>query len=225
MAQLLKLFGRCVVDGTKVPFAWQFLTYGSSTEWETIANIYREDLLSIGVKMDPIAVEWSTHLKKMEDREFDAVSAAWVPAWEADLMQIWHSQEADRPKSSNRIGFRNKDADRIAEALRREFDLDKRIGLLKELDKIVTGEHHWILEWTAPYERFVYWDKFGYPDGILTRVGSYRDIPTLWWFDPAKQRALEEARKSGGTLPVGASDNRYWLDYGEREKKGSQEAR
>ena len=84
----------------KIPLAWQFLIYGSSTEWETIANIYREDLLSIGVKMDPIAVEWSTHLKKMEDREFDAVSAAWVPGWEADLMQIWHSQEADRPKSA-----------------------------------------------------------------------------------------------------------------------------
>ena len=27
--------------------------------------------MSIGVKMDPVALEWSTQLKKVEDREFE----------------------------------------------------------------------------------------------------------------------------------------------------------
>jgi ABC-type transport system substrate-binding protein len=170
-----------VVNGTKTPFAWQFLIYGSSTEWETIANIYREDLLNIGVKMDPIAVEWSTQLKKMEDREFDAVSAAWVPAWEADLMQIWHSQEADRPKSSNRIGFRNKDADRIAEALRREFDPQKRVDLCHEFHALV----HDLQPYTFIYQRSraaLYWDHLNDPEFSL--VAPHRDA-RFWSFETA----------------------------------------
>lgn len=155
-----------VIDGAKVPFAFQLVIYGSSTEWDTIANIYREALLSIGVKMDPVALEWSTHLKKVEDRDFDAVTLSWVPGWEADLMQIWHSQEADRPKLSNRIGFRNKDADRIAEALRREFDPQKRTNLCHEFHGLV----HELQPYTFVYQRSraaLYWDYVNTPEFSL----------------------------------------------------------
>ena len=46
-----------------------------------------------------------------------------------------------KTKSSNRIGFRNKDADRIAEALRREFDQDKRVALCHEFHALVHELH------------------------------------------------------------------------------------
>ena len=46
--------------------------------------------------------------------------------------------------------------------------------LLQELDGIITNEHHWILEWTAPYQRVVYWNKFGQPKGMLT---PHRRLP------------------------------------------------
>jgi ABC-type transport system substrate-binding protein len=170
-----------VIDGTKTPFAFQMVIYGSSTEWDTIANIYREALMSIGVKMDPVALEWSTHLQKVEDRDFDAVSLSWVPAWEADLMQIWHSQEADRPKSSNRIGFRNKDADRIAEALRREFDQDKRVALCHEFHALV----HDLQPYTFVYQRHraaLYWDYVNTPEFSL--VPPIRDA-RYWSFATA----------------------------------------
>jgi ABC-type transport system substrate-binding protein len=170
-----------VIDGTNVSFAFQMVIYGSSTEWDTIANIYREALMSIGVKMDPVALEWSTHLQKVEDRDFDAVSLAWVPAWEADLMQIWHSQEADRPKSSNRIGFRNKDADRIAEALRREFDQEKRVELCHEFHALV----HELQPYTFVYQRHraaLYWDYVNKPEFSL--VPPIRDA-RYWSFATA----------------------------------------
>jgi ABC-type transport system substrate-binding protein len=170
-----------VIDGAKIPFAFHLVIYGSSTEWETIANIYREALLTIGVKMDPVALEWATHLKRVEDREFDAVTLSWVPGWEADLMQIWHSQEADRPKSSNRIGFRNKDADRIAEALRREFDPDKRVALCHEFHALV----HELQPYTFVYQRSraaAYWDYMNEPEFSL--VPPIRDA-RYWSFATA----------------------------------------
>ena len=74
---------------------FSMLIYGGSSEFSTLANIYREDLLQIGIKLTPRAVEWSTMLKKMNDREFD-VYGAWNLGWETDLVQLWHSKKQTR---------------------------------------------------------------------------------------------------------------------------------
>lgn len=146
-----------VIDGVKTDFSFTMLIYGGSTEYATLAEIYREDLLSIGVKMVPSAVEWSTMLKKMDEREFDVYTGAWVLSFPTDLMQIWHSKEADKSKSSNRIGFRNDDADRIAETLRTTFDEDKRVELCHEFHALMHEEQ----PYTFIYQRqrpVLYWD-------------------------------------------------------------------
>ncbi len=152
-----------VIDGQKVDFTFTLLIYGSSNEYATLAEVYREDLLSIGIKMLPSAVEWSTMLKKMDEREFDVYTGAWVLSLPTDLMQIWHSKEADKAQSSNRIGFRNKEADRIAEALRIEFDTDKRTALCHEFHALLHEEQ----PYTFIYQRsrpVLYWDHMNTPE-------------------------------------------------------------
>ena len=79
-------------------------------------------------------------LKKMNDREFDVYTGAWVLGWETDLHSSGIPKEADKTKSSNRIGFRNKEADRIADTLRRTFDEDERLKLCRAFHKLVHDE-------------------------------------------------------------------------------------
>ena len=172
-----------VIDGKKVEFEFVLTIYGGSTEWTAIASIYREALLSIGIKMTPSALEWSTMLKKIDERSFDGYSGAWVMGWDTDLMQIWHSQEADRPQSSNRIGFRNPEADRIAEALRRSLDTQERVGLCHQFHALVHEEQ----PYTFIYERVrpvLYWDYMNemqfmqtYPERDI-RYQSFAAVPT-----------------------------------------------
>jgi ABC-type transport system substrate-binding protein len=162
-----------VVKGTRRPFSFSMLVYGGSNEYETLANIYRESLLQIGVRLNPRPLEWATLLKKMDEKEFDAYTSGWVMDWDIDLMQIWHSKEADRPNSSNRIGFRNKEADRIAEALRREFDHKKRVALCHEFHALIHEEQ----PYTFIYERdraVLYWDHMNELEFRL--VYPYRDL-------------------------------------------------
>lgn len=162
-----------VVDGQKIPFEFSMLVYGGSSEYETLANIYREDLLQVGVKLNPRPVEWSTMLKKMDEREFHAYTGAWVLSWETDLVQLWHSKEADKVKSSNRIGFRNKDADRIAVALRRTFDEGERTKLCHEFHNLLHEEQ----PYTFIYQRnrpVLYWNYMNNPEFSL--VYPYRDV-------------------------------------------------
>ncbi len=162
-----------VIKGRKQPFEFTMVTYGSSNEWTTIASIYRESLLQLGVKMNPRPLEWSTMLKKLDEKEFDAFSGGWALTWDTDLMQIWHSKEADRPKSSNRVGFRNKEADRIAEALREEFDQEKRVKLCHQFHALVHEEQ----PNTFIYQRdraVLYWDHMNELE--FSPVRPHRDI-------------------------------------------------
>ena len=68
--------------------------------------------------------------------------------------------------------------------------------------------------WQSPYQRIAYWNKFGKPEGYLTRFGDYRDVPGLWSIDP--QLAASVAKGMGDTsakMPVGAVDVHYWDEY------------
>ncbi len=193
---------------------------------ERFFTVYQEDLRKVGITLNLRLVTFETLVKLLDDRTFGMASIAYTgetfPSPEANL----RSDLADQKNTNNITGFKNKRADQIIAAYEKEFDFDKRVKLLSELDGIVTNEHHWILEWTAPYERVIYWDKFGQPEGILTRIGDYRDIPSLWWVEPDKVRQLEQAQRDQSMrLVVGPSDNRYWLEFAKREAQGSPSAK
>ncbi len=161
-----------VIDGKKVPFEFTMVIYGGSTEYETLARVYGEALQRIGIRMTPQPLEWAAQLKKNAERDFDAYSGAWVPSWEIDLFQIWHSSEADKPQSSNYVSFRNPEGDRIAEELRREFDPQKRIELCHQFHALVHDEQ----PYTFFYQRkrpVLYWDYVNEP--VISRLNPHRD--------------------------------------------------
>ncbi len=122
------------------PFEFTFVVPGGVKELNALANIFRDDLLKIGVKMNIETAEWSLFLKRMDEKAFDAYVAAWTTGWDEDLYQIWHSSQADVPKGSNRIGFRNKAADRIIEDLRATFEPAERVKLLQAFHRLVADE-------------------------------------------------------------------------------------
>jgi hypothetical protein len=138
----------------------------------------------------------------------------------------WLSQLADQKNNNNITGFKNARADQIMLQYQKTFDIAARTKLLQELDGIFTAEHHWVFEWTAPYERVAFWHKFGYPQGHLSRIGSFRDIVRLWWIDPERSRRLAEAtRDQSIDLGEGATDDRYWLEFAKAETEGARATR
>ena len=124
-------------DGVRTPFEFRFMLYGSSPEWASLANIYKDDLLKIGVKIDVEPLEWSLMTKRMDEKEFDAFSGGWLMGWESDPYQLWHSSQADIPRGSNRVGFRNAEADELIERLRETFDEQERVRMFRRLHGLI----------------------------------------------------------------------------------------
>lgn len=172
-----------VVDGETIEMDFTLLAYKKPTvrQW---TSIFKEDLRKIGVQMTPKAIEWPTMQKRMNGKKFDAYTGGWALAWGIDPYQIWHSSQADIPKGSNRVGFRNERADEIIETLRKTFDKDKRIELLREFHKIV---HE-----TQPYT-FFYAPKSVYgwqprlEDVVFQKIRP-QDLSLPWHIDPELRR-------------------------------------
>ena len=146
-----------LIDGAVVEFEFDLTVYGSSDEYRTLGNIYKEDLAKIGVTMNVRPMEWSNLLKRVDDREFDAVTLAWVSSPDVDFYQIWHSSQADIPKGSNRVGFRNAKGDEIIESLQREFDYDERVRLANSFHRLVYEEQPYTFFYTR--KKQVYWQR------------------------------------------------------------------
>lgn len=161
-----------IIDGKRVSFEFTLMIYGSSTAFNAMASVYREALLDVGVKLEVRPVEWSTFLKKVDERDFDAYAGAWVMDWEIDLHQLWHSSEADRPGGSNTIGFKVSEADHIIDALRSSFDPKERVDLCHQFHEIV----HELQPYTFIYQRWqpvLYWDHLNPPE--FHKVYPFRD--------------------------------------------------
>jgi ABC-type transport system substrate-binding protein len=129
-----------VVDGQRVDFEFTMLCYGYRPEFMAAMDIYKNDLASIGVVMDVEGVQWAIMMERMQNKDFDAYTGGWVLGWDADPYQIWHSSQADVPAGSNRVGFRNAEADAIIEEARGTFDLERRIELFRRFHEIIHEE-------------------------------------------------------------------------------------
>jgi len=129
-----------MIDGELRTLDFPLLIYGYRPEVRSWSTLLKENLYKIGVRCTLVPVEWSVMLKRMEDREFVAYTGGWGLDFDGDPYQIWHSSQADQPKSSNRIGFRNQEADKIIEKLRETFDSKERIKLQHQFHKIIHEE-------------------------------------------------------------------------------------
>ena len=125
-------------DGKK--FSFTFMQIASSTAMQKILPLIKESFAQAGIEMKIQAFEWTVYIQKLEEKKYDVCMLRWVGAYEFDPYQIWHSSEADKMKTSNHIRFKNKEADRLIEAIRRTFDDKKRNALCREFHRLMHKE-------------------------------------------------------------------------------------
>jgi len=84
------------------------------------------------------------------------------------------------------------------------------VELIRELDGILMEMLPTARSWYAPYQRILYWNKFGQPDFYFRLYQDYHDILIYWWYEPELDRRLQEAMDSGGAMEVGETEVTYW---------------
>ncbi|MBS1818790.1 MAG: ABC transporter substrate-binding protein [Acidobacteria bacterium] len=207
--------GRLVRNGQ--PLSLEVL-YGNKGN-ETWLTVYQEALRKVGIGLNLRLVTGETLFKLVMDRNFDMVSMAWTGLLFPNPETSFGGELADQQNNNNITGFKDARVDELLKQYDVEYDQKKRAAIIQEIDGILANSYQYVLGWDAPFQRIAYWNKFGMPEGVLTRIGDYRDITSLWWIDPQKDAELRKAMgDNSAKLPVGETEVRYWQQYAEREK-------
>lgn len=117
------------IDGERVSFEVDAKVPSGSPAIMTVFNVFKEDLLKIGVKVEVKTLQWAQYLKEVtDDRNFEICSLGWnTSGWDNDFTQIWDSKQIDQPKSSNHIEFSDPEVDRLIQKAKKTFDEEERI--------------------------------------------------------------------------------------------------
>lgn len=158
-----------VINDVKVPARFDLMIFSDSPTFLTIAEIIKENCRKIGVDVQISPAKWALMLQKLRKKEFDAAMLGWAMSWKQDLFQIWHSSQADAPDSSNSIGYKNPELDKLIEQLRVTLDTGKQTELYHRMHRIIYDDQ--------PYTFLFMEKRTGFRDARLDNIKFYKIRP------------------------------------------------
>jgi microcin C transport system substrate-binding protein len=189
---------------------------------ERIITPVQQDLLKAGIKLNIRKIDGPSAFKLLNERKFELAYMSWGSLLYPNPISSYHSKLADVPNTNNLGGFKNQRADEIMDLEQVTFDQNKRVALIQELDSILMASKQYALGWYGPYQRIVYWNKFGHPDFYLGKISDWQAILSTWWIDPEKAAMVEKGRKDKSVkMEVGQTDVMFWPEYNKQHPAGS----
>jgi peptide/nickel transport system substrate-binding protein len=145
---------------------------------ERIANYIQQQFQQAGIRMRLTPFESSVLLERMNERNFDACIAGWgAGGVESDPNQIWSSKSIEN-RGSNHVAFRNGEADRLIEEARQTVDMDKRMELWHQFQRVVYDEQ--------PYTWLYSEEDCAFINGRFKNTEPYPlGLAELDWYVPA----------------------------------------
>lgn len=129
------------INGKNVKFSFTLTYFVKNPTTKSICEYISTALKEIGIQCLLNGVDIADLSARFEQKNFDAILMGWGQASPPeDPWQIWHSEGAKLPGSSNAIGFAHTEADKIIEALQYEYDPIQRRALYHRFDKIMHEE-------------------------------------------------------------------------------------
>ncbi|MHC4779703.1 MAG: ABC transporter substrate-binding protein, partial [Planctomycetota bacterium] len=167
------------------------------------------DMQSAGIKCTPREVNRQMLLGGIAKNEFALHFIRWETSILPDPGATWSSTRAGG-KVGNLPGLQDKRVDDLCTAYYKTEDRKMQLDILRKVDDLVARQHPFALGWYSDHSRILYWDKFGHPSTVLTRLGGPEDILATWWIDGDKEETLKKARHESQPLPVGETDVDPW---------------
>lgn len=141
-------------------FEFTMLQISGSSMQARMLPMIKEFFAAAGIDMKLQTVEWSVYIERLKSRNFDACNLGWTGSIDPDPYQIFHSSQISA--GDNFVGLKNLELDRAIEALRREFDIDKRIELCRKIELLLYDEQ--------PYT-FMFC-----PDALVALRSDYKNV-------------------------------------------------
>ncbi len=169
-------------DGKRLSFTLLYRT--GSPDQEKEVELIQESLKKAGIDLKLSRTEFAQMYEWVDDWNFDAVMAAWALDINGDPSQLWSGDQANIKKSSNFIGFQDKEADQLIEAGKLEYNDEKRAAIYRQLQKVIHDDYP-VCFLFNPHMIMVVSNRFENVKVFVPRPCF--DIST-WWVPKDKQK-------------------------------------
>ena len=171
-------------------------------------------LKEYGMDMQIQFIDYNTMIKNVNARNFNVCMLAYSGLIYPNPESSLRSTLADQDDNNNVWGFKSARVDELLDEYDICFEQTRRIEIIQEIDGIFNEVHPIGFSIARNYSRLMWWDRFGYPDWMLSRyVGEYWDTLYYWWIDDEKAKTLDDAMENDKKLPIMPIDMKYWPQY------------
>jgi microcin C transport system substrate-binding protein len=164
-----------------------------SPTFEKIALTYVGALKLLGIDADVRVIDSAQYQRRRRTYDFDITTVTFAQSISPGNEQrfFWGSTVADQEGGRNAIGIKNPAIDKLIDRIIFAKDRAELVAATKALDRVLLWNTYLVSQWHYPYERLVYWNKFGRPEKLPSRSASFERV---WWYDEAAAKKLVEAR-------------------------------
>lgn len=166
-----------VLNGVKTPL--RFTIIDPLQDFEKYLTVIKESARQIGVDININIVEWSTFLKLLDEKNFDAARLAWSGGGlDYDPKQIWHSSSSN-DGGSNFISYNNPEVDKLIDDIRLTLDRKERIPKMQNVFKIIAQDYPYVFFFNSKYSLYGHGQKIKKEtDTYQYSIGS-----SYWWME------------------------------------------
>jgi peptide/nickel transport system substrate-binding protein len=162
-------------DGNALSFTLLYRS-GNPNE-EKMVELIQESLAKAGIKMELSRLEFAQWIERVNDWKFEATMGGWSQDINGDPSQLWSGSQADLKNSSNFIGYKNAETDKLMEAAKLEYDDDKRAAIYHQVHQIIHDDYP-VCFLFNPHTIMLVSDRF--QNVKMFTPGPCFDI-TTWW--------------------------------------------
>ena len=126
------------IQGKKKEFKFTLIV--ANADSEKYLTLYQEDLKQAGIKLNLKILDWTSFLRLLDDKNFEAVMLGWSGgSIDFDPKQIWHSSSS-KSKGSNFISYSNPKVDALIDTGRAQFNRQKRIKTFQQVYRLIAED-------------------------------------------------------------------------------------
>jgi microcin C transport system substrate-binding protein len=165
-------------------------------------SVVQQDFRRAGVEMKLRLLEEGAGFERGLERKFEMTLTSRGTYFFPDPRQFFHTDLKNTTGNNDIWGFGTPQVDSLIQVYEEGLDPEARRAAMYEIDEIVQEEAFYIPFWDAPFIRLAYWDYVRWPESwIPKRVLNFQDFH-VFWLDPARKTALQEAMAAGRALPL-----------------------
>jgi microcin C transport system substrate-binding protein len=162
--------------------------------FERVALPYVQALERVGMAVRVRTVDPAQYQRRMDTFDFDMTIGGQGQSLSPGNEQrdFFTCAKAREEGSRNAQGICDPAIDELVELVVNAPDRAELVARTRAMDRVLLWNHFLVPHWHIQTFRIAYWDKFGRPE----RTPKFDIGLDSWWIDPAKERALTEARRT-----------------------------